>query len=324
MERTRIAARHWEHLTPIALGDVPELDDFELERRDSTPDLWTERELGAAETSFSKYVQARTAGDDSVVALPIFVMRAFRHRCIITREESRFTSAEDLRGKRIGLTGWGDSGNTWTRAILREAGVGIADAEWRVGALTADHPVIDRIGSVKVPENVAATENDEPMMEMLERGALDAVMTPFMPPGFYGASSRFRTLFPDPQEVEAKYYARTGYVPGIHLLAVQARIAENKDQLQALMNGFAAAKEISSARRTKLLDITPWQNEAVAATHRVFNQDWMPYGWSSNDTMIGAFLNELVEQGVIASRPNMNDLFPYQLEISGSLEKADS
>ncbi|GAA1346084.1 hypothetical protein [Arthrobacter roseus] len=324
MDTIRMAARHWDHLNPIALRDVTGSEPYTLDRRDLTPDLWTETDLDVAETSFSRYVQARAAGDDRVIALPLFVMRGFRHRCIITRADSPLDSAEALCSKRIGLTGWGDSGNTWTRAVLREAGVGITEAEWRVGALTADHPVMDRIGSISVPANVAATENDEPMMDMLERGALDAVMTPFMPPAFYEIGSPFRPLFRDSQQAEAEYFARVGFVPGIHLIGVRAELAENPGQLQELMDLFSASKEISAARRNKLLDITPWHNEVLAATTRIFGQDWMPYGWSANALMIDAFQTELVEQGIVTSRLEASDLFPYQLEPSQPLEKVSA
>lgn len=324
METIRMAARHWDHLNPIALGDVAGAERYTLDRRDLTPDLWTEADVDVAETSFSRYIQARAAGDERVIALPIFVMRGFRHRCIITRADSPLDTAESLRGKRIGLTGWGDSGNTWTRAVLREAGVGVADTEWRVGALTADHPVMDRIGSIAVPDNVAATENDEPMMKMLERGALDAVMTPFMPPGFYESGSPFRTLFRNSQQAEAAYFTRVGFIPGIHLIGVRAELAENRRQLQELMDLFTTAKNISAARRSKLLDVTPWHNEALAATTQAIGQDWIPYGWSANKVMIDAFQTELVEQSIIGSCMEASELFPLQLEPSHQLEKVSS
>lgn len=322
MNTIRMATRHWDHVSPIAMGDVEEATRYALERREITPDLWTEEGLDVAETSFSKYVQARAAGDDRVVALPIFVMRGFRHRCIITRKDSALNSAEALRGKRIGLTGWGDSGNTWTRAVLREASIGVEDAEWRVGALTANHPVTDRIGSITVPDNVAATENDEPMTMMLERGALDAVMTPFMPPGFYESDSPFRTLFRDSQKAEAEYFDRVGFVPGIHLIGVRAELAADHGIMQELMDLFDAAKKISGERRNKLLDVTPWHNEVLAATTRVMGKDWMPYGWSANEKMIDAFQTELIEQGIVTSRLEEDSLFPLHLEPTHRLEKA--
>lgn len=312
LSRIKLSTRHWDHVLPLALGDMESAASYDFERRDITPDLWQERGLDAGETSFSKYVRARAEGDTSLTALPVFLMTGFRHRCIIVRKESALESAADLAGKRIGLTGWADSGNTWTRAILRDSGVEIADAEWRVGALTADHPVTDRIGNVAVPANVSPTENDEPMMDMLNRGALDAVMTPFMPPGFYEAGSAFRTLYRDCRSAEAEYFGRLGYVPGIHVLAVQtAKLEKNPGLAQQLVDDFQAAKALSSTRRNKLQDVTPWQNEAIAETIQTFGTDWMPYGWTVNLPMINGFIDELRAQNLLTEQVTAADLFPF-------------
>jgi 4,5-dihydroxyphthalate decarboxylase len=317
MSELKVGTRHWDHVLPLALGDVGSGSDYDYRRLDTTPDLWQERGLDMGETSFSKYVRARAAGDTSVTALPVFLMRGFRHRCIITTESSELESAGELKGARIGLTGWADSGNTWTRAILREAGVGIADAEWQVGALTADHPVMDRIGNIAVPENVAPTEHDEPMVEMLERGALDAVMTPFMPPGFYEPGSKLRPLYRDSRQAETDYFSRVGFVPGIHLLAVQTGVLEDRPELaQQLVNDFQAAKLLSASRRSKLQDVTPWQNEAIAGTVRTFGADWMPYGWASNQLMIRTFVRELVAQNLLTAEIPDEELFPFPVEAS--------
>jgi 4,5-dihydroxyphthalate decarboxylase len=320
MAGIHLAARNWDHILPIALGDLPGTQPATLERREITPDLWTEPGLDGGETSFSRYIRARAAGDYSVTALPVFIMRGFRHRCIITRQDSPLETASDLRNLRIGLTGWADTGNTWTRAILRADGVGIHDAEWRVGRLTGAHPVQDRIGPIDVPSNVKPCANEEPMVDMLQRGALDAVMTPFMPPGFSAAGSPLRTLYRNNRETEAQYYERTGYVPGIHLLAVQSRVLEEQPEAaQLLVDLFEDSRVLSDQRRAKLLDITPWQNEAYTETQRTFGSDWMASGWTRNFAMISDLQTEMVAQGLIQEPVPSDILFPHQLEPASVL-----
>lgn len=315
MTSIHLAARHWDHILPLALGDLPNATGVSLERREITPDLWSERDLDGGETSFSRYIRARAAGDYSVTALPVFIMRGFRHRCIITLKDSPLENASDLAGMRIGLTGWADTGNTWTRAILRAEGVGVLATQWRVGRLTASHPVQDRIGSIMVPPTVRPCDDDEPMVDMLLRGALDAVMTPFMPPGFSAIDSPFRTLYRNSREIEAQYYANTGYVPGIHLLAVQSRVLDAQPATaQRLLDLFEESRILSDQRRAKLLDITPWQNEAYNETQRVFGSDWMASGWEANATMISDLQDEMVAQGLIDAIVPPEDLFPYQVE----------
>lgn len=309
-----IGVRHWEHIVPLALGEIGR-DALNVRLLDSTPNLWSTADLDAGETSFSQYVRARAMGDDRITALPLFLMRGFRHRCILVRRDSSTRDAADLDGARIGLTGWADSGNTWTRAILREAGIGVPDASWQVGPLTAKHPVFDRIGGVTVGGNVRPTLNDAPLIDLLAEGDLDAVMTPFMPPGFYHRDSLFRPLYPDIRSVEIAYFERHAFVPGMHVLAVRTDVLNRDPEgAQRLVNLFEIAKRLSRARRDKLMDVTPWHNEDIALATRVIGGDWMPYGFEGDRAMVRAFQDELVAQGLLTSRVPERDLFPYAIE----------
>ena len=121
---TQATALDWDHLVPLLSGQV-QVPGYhvEIEARNVTPDVVAEPGLDGGETSFSRYVQARAAGDDQLVALPAFVMRGFRHRCVLVRAPSTLRSFEQLAGARIGLTGWPDSGNTWTRASCGAGGL---------------------------------------------------------------------------------------------------------------------------------------------------------------------------------------------------------
>lgn len=311
----RIGARHWDHLIPLALGDVPATENIRVERSEATPDLWHDDHLDASETSLSKYVRARAAGDSRVVALPVFLMRAFRHRCIIVRKDSHLTHPSQLRGGVIGLTGWPDSGNTWTRAILREEGVGVDDAVWRVGRLTATHPIEDRIGIPSPPASVRAMPGERPLVDSLLDGTLDAVMTPFMPPGFHHTESKLRPLFEDTRTAERDYFGRHGYIPGIHVLGVRQSVLDARPELaQQLVDTFDIARRLSFARRQKLMDVTPWQNEEIAETIRFFGDDWLTYGWRHDAQMVAAFQDELRAQGLLDAPLDAEDLFPHQIE----------
>lgn len=313
----RIGVRHWDHLIPLALGDVPDTADLRIVRSEVTPDLWHDASLAAAETSLSRYVRARAAGDDTVVALPVFLMRAFRHRCIIVRRDSDLVTPAQLRGRVVGLTGWPDSGNTWTRAILRADGVGIDDVEWRVGRLTREHPVQDRIGRAPTPTTVRPMVDEAPLADELLTKKLDAVMTPFMPPGFDDADSPYRTLIPDTRAAERDYFRYHGFIPGIHLLAVRREhLDRDPDAGQRLVDAFEAAKRLSLARRRKLLDVTPWQNEEMAQTIATFGDDWLRYGWRHDRHMVAAFQAELVAQQLLAEPVAESTLFPYPFEPS--------
>ena len=168
----RLGLRDWDHLVPLASGgvEVPGCT-VRIESREVTPDVLAEPGLDGGETSFSRYVQAVAAGDDRLVGLPAFVMRGFRHRCVLVRTDSPLRSLGELAGTRIGLTGWPDSGNTWTRALIRAAGVDLTGVEWRVGPLEAGEIGKGRLGARPLPPNVSAMAAGESLVGELAGAA---------------------------------------------------------------------------------------------------------------------------------------------------------
>lgn len=316
MSPLRIATRGWAHLLPLALGSVPEAEGLvDLELRDSTPNLWAEPDLDGGESSFSSYVRGRSNGDTSVTALPFFVMRGFRHRCFIVAKQSRLHTPSQLRGAIVGLTGWPDSGNTWTRAILRDHGVELDEVTWRVGRLTASHPEQDRIGGSDLPPNADVAPRDQPLLDGLLDGSLDAVITPFMPESFLDPDSPFRVLFEDTQAAEAAYFSERGYIPGLHVLAVRTNLLTQRPALAAeLMAAFTESQRRSHRERSKLQDVTPWTNEALRMSVATIGHDFNPVGLEPNRQMIDDFQRELCEQHLLRSPVPLHDLFPYSTE----------
>ncbi|MEV0615879.1 hypothetical protein AB0I81_21375 [Nonomuraea sp. NPDC050404] len=301
--------RDWDHLVPVVTGVVrPEGFELEIDSRAVTPDVLSEPHIDGGETSFSRYVLGRAAGDDRLVGLPVFVMRGFRHRCVLVRRDSGLTSLEELKGARIGLTGWPDSGNTWTRALLRNAGVDIKGIEWTVGPLVAGETGKDRVGPVPFPDNVGLTEDG--LAEGLADGRYDAIMTPFMPEEFFTPAGRFRHLLPDHRAAELAYYQQTGFVPGIHLITLKRETVERHPELPgAVRDLFDRAKRHWLARRRLLADTTPWLLADLTETARTFGQDWMPYGTAQNAPMVAAFCEELHAQGISNRRIEAEEVF---------------
>ncbi len=178
MRTVRIALRDWDWLTPLRLGQVGlDLPGHELvvDAVDTLVDPWQGSEHDAYEVSLSRYHRAVVGGDDRVVAIPHVLMQSFRHRCIIVAASSGVTTTADLRGARIGVTGWIDSGNTWTRDILSHEGIEIDDATWIAGRLTASHPETDRLDGFGRHGRVEAAPAGAVMADVLVAGDLDAV-----------------------------------------------------------------------------------------------------------------------------------------------------
>ncbi|HWQ09549.1 MAG TPA: hypothetical protein VN436_10590, partial [Holophaga sp.] len=264
------------------------------------------------EMSFSRYAIARERGEASMVGVPHFLMRAFRHRCIITREDSPLTSLDQLAGKRIGLTGWQDSGNTWTRALLRRAAVGIEDARWFVGRLTEDHPVEeDRLGTFAREGRISAMPEDRPLVGLLEQGSLDAVFTAFMPRGFFQPGLGLRQLLPGFRAEEIAYFKQVGYVPGIHVLGLKPELARRHPWLaQALSGLLDESARVWQEKREKYADTTPWLIDELRQTAQDLPATWNRNGYEANEPMIDSFAEELHAQGLTARRLSAAELFP--------------
>ncbi|MEE1801777.1 hypothetical protein PUR57_24310 [Streptomyces sp. JV176] len=307
-----LGLRDWDHLVPLASGLV-DVAGFtvRVDSRDVTPDVLAEPGLDGGETSFSRYVQARAAGDDRLVGLPAFIMRGFRHRCVLVRADSPVRTLAQLAGARIGLTGWPDSGNTWTRALLRGAGVDLTGVEWRVGPLTAGESGKDRLGGGPLPSNVSVLAEGDSLEEELAAGRLDAVLTPFMPAELFTSASRFRHLLDDHPAAERAYWETTGFVPGIHLVTLKKETVEAHPTLPAaLLAALERSKLRWVARRRLLTDTTPWLLRELTESARVFGDDWMPYGTDPNAEMTRAFCEELYAQGIWPEPIDPRVVFP--------------
>lgn len=309
----RLAMRDWDWLTPLLLGDIrPDGFTLRIERVAALiGDLATDPAFDGAEMSFSRYAQRVLRGEAPVVALPHFVMRGFRHRCIVAAKSSGITTIEGLAGRTIGLAGWQDSGNTWTRAILRRKGVGVEDAQWRISRLGASHPITDRIEGFGRPGRIETVPGDRPLLEMLERGELDAVFMPFMPPGFFAPESRLRPLLPDYRSEEVQYFREVGYVPGIHLLGLKpALVKEHPTLPAALGEALDESARLWLAKRERYADTTPWIIDELARTARDLPAGWDRNGLAANAAMIEAFASELLAQGITPRLLSLRELFP--------------
>ncbi len=312
--KIRLAVRDWDYFTPLALGDISsERLDIALDRVHALTDLEDDPHHDAAEISFSRYVSSRERGETEIIGLPNFIMRGFRQRCIITTKRSPLTRIKHLAGKRIGVTGWRDSGNTWTRAVLSRVGVGIEDAYWFAGRLTASHPILDRLDGFGRPGCIEAVPGERPMMELLETGELDAVFTPFMPDGFFSPNSRFRPLLSDFRAEERAYFNAVGYVPGMHVLGFKAAFAnEYPWALKELSDLLDLSQRIWLEKRRKYAETTPWiMDELIRSAHDL-PSTWNDSGLTANERMIADFARELHAQGIAQRMLSPAEIFPYE------------
>ncbi|MBO0768371.1 MAG: ABC transporter substrate-binding protein [Solirubrobacterales bacterium] len=316
-----MAISHYDHVEPVLSGEVPiagtspvffELPIPEMFRRFINFQEWELSEMSSAQ-----YVSRRAAGDDRVIALPVFTSRMFRHSCIIVRRD-RIRGPEDLRGARIGTPEWTLSACVWARGMLSDMyGITPADMTWFQGGL--ERP--GRGEAVKPPalgDEVSLTAvSDSTLEQMIYAGEIDAIMAPQYPPGLRQAQQSTEglvgRLFDDPLSAEAAYLEQTGVFPVMHLMGMRRSFYEEHPWVASnVYRAFEAAKQRYYAR---LIDPQasrvplPLLGEYLAELRERFGSDPWPYGLEPNRHVFETLIRYEREQGLIANDISVDALF---------------
>ncbi|GGK60405.1 hypothetical protein GCM10011509_05940 [Ornithinimicrobium pekingense] len=313
MKTVTLAMRDWGWLTPLVLGEIDpgplraQGVQLAIERVQTLPGPGERDRFDVAETSLSRHVIDTVSGSVDAVGVPYFAMQAFRSRCVLVREDTPAQSAADLDNGRLGLTGWHDSGNIWTRDALRHDGLDTTGVRWFAGPLSAGGPIYDRLGPGRARDDVSDTGGST-LVELLLAGVLDGVLTPFMPPAVYGTDAPLRPLYPASTEPELRYYAARGYVPGIHLLTADPALPGGVTA--AVVQVLDASRQEWLRRRARMLDDPALgADTAYQLQARHLRPGWDSPGIQVHRRMIEDFLDLQVADGIIPTAPSLHDLF---------------
>lgn len=315
MESLRVALRDWAWLTPLISGEIG-LDelrdlgfDLEVDRVQTLPGLDDGNRYAVSESSLSRFAMEAAAGTGRRVGVPWFPMQAFRSRCVLVARDSTATTAADLSGARVGLTGWHDSGNVWTRDALAHDGAELDGIEWFAGALLPGAVEYDRLGPGRDRGDVHQLDGCT-LVEALEDGELDAILTPFMPPALYGPDATVRHLYPAAAETELRYFDDRGFVPGIHLLTAAEGCP--LPVVDAVVGILDASRKEWERRRRRMLD------EPLLGADQAFVQqaerlaDWEAP--SRQRAMVEHFLMLQRDDGIVDTVLTPEALFPGREE----------
>jgi len=297
--RLKLVTQNYDHLAPLASGDVAP-DDFDLVLERDTEGA-INRAMGDPDTllgeySFSRHLIRLSEGDRSIVGLPAFVNRAFRHRCLFVRRDSTLTDVTELEGRHIGTDEWPATGNTWTRAALRERGVRIDAIRWSVG--TVDGSPTRPQG--ELPPHVSPIAPGQTLLQMLLDGEIDVLMRSTPPPIFLQPESPLRRLFPDFRRAEQEYFRRTGVYPVQHMIGIRRDLFERAPWVAlGLFDVLERSKALWHTSRRRMNDTTPWLIDDIEASTALMGSDWHPYGVAANHAAIQTLCDELYAQGLI-------------------------
>jgi 4,5-dihydroxyphthalate decarboxylase len=278
------------------------------------------QEFNAAELSMGSYLMAREKGSPKLIAIPIFPSRAFRHSCIYINTDSGIKEPKDLAGKRVGVPEYQVTMAIWARGILdHEYGVKPEQMKWFTGG--EEH--VGREDKIKhdLPKSIdiRPIASDQTLSSMLERGEIDAIVSPHIPSPFVRRSPKVRRLIPNFPQVEKDYYRRTKIFPIMHTVALREDFYEKNPWVaQSLCKAFAESKRIcqeSMYEFSALKYMLAWSIAEMEDERELFGDELWPYGLEANRHVLETLVQYAHEQGLIKNRPDLKSLFaPNTLE----------
>lgn len=280
------------------------------------------QEFDVCEISFSSYIRTIADGTAPYIGIPAFVSRVFRHSGIYIRADSGIEKPEDLRGKRIGLPEYQITAVVWMRGILQhEYGVHPNEIQWRQGgqeqAGRKERTPLKPIPGI----DLQTIPEDRTLVEMLEKGELDALFTARAPSSFLSGKPHIKRLFSDVRAVEQQYYKKTKIFPIMHLVGLRRSLAEKYPWLPAsLFKAFIQAKAIATTDLhdvNALLVTLPWLVAEAIDTEQLMGKDFWRYGVKQSLHEIEALTQYSFEQGLSSRKVGVDELFaPSTYEMS--------
>ncbi|HEX7936544.1 MAG TPA: PhnD/SsuA/transferrin family substrate-binding protein [Paraburkholderia sp.] len=311
----KLAIAEHPHTAAIRDGSIP-IEGVDAEFITVHPQIGAFRrmvrdvEFDVCELAPTTYIIARAYGAP-FVALPIFVVRRFHHSGLLVRPDADIRTPKDLEGKKVGVRAYSVTTGAWTRQVLMdEFGLDSSKVTWVVD--DEEH-----VTQLKLPPNVIHAPAGSSLAEMMEKGELVA--------GFHGNAGIGRTgdptggwkeveadypdLFPNAEELEAEYYARTGVYPMHGTIVVKDSVlAEHPWVAKSIYDAFDKAKKDWLAK----LDagqLTDKKNKKYLELRKIVGHDPLPYGIEENRKTIEALEATAFKQGLTPRRMSMSELF---------------
>jgi 4,5-dihydroxyphthalate decarboxylase len=272
-------------------------------------------EFDICEMAPTTYMIARALGAP-YIALPIFLMRRFHHGGFVVRPDAGIKVPKDLEGKKVGVRAYSVTTGVWTRGIfVNEYGLDSAKVTWVVD--DEEH-----VTTLKLPPNVVHAPEGKSLQSMMKAGEIQAGFTGPAGVGRAGppvsgwdkagaaaaAADTYPELIADVEKVEGDWFRHSGIYPIHGLIVVKDEHIKRYPWLaRSLMNAFVAAK------KPYLEQLKQGQGDSPEdKRYRNFlslMSDPLPYGIAANRPSIEALVTYSLQQKLIPSRPQLDQVF---------------
>jgi 4,5-dihydroxyphthalate decarboxylase len=267
-------------------------------------------EFDVCELAPTTYIIARAYGAP-FIALPLFVVRRFHHSGLLVRPDAGIKTPKDLEGKQVGVRAYSVTTGVWTRQVLiDEFGVDNDKITWVVD--DEEH-----VQALKLPSNVIHCPEGSSLAEMIAKNEIQAGFDAAAGIGRTGAptggwqevEANYPDLFPNAEELEAEYFARTGIYPMHGTIVIKEDVLKaNPWVARSIYDAFVTAKEEWLAK-LDAGEATDAVSKRYDGLRKIVGHDPMPYGIEANRATIEALEQTAFKQGLTPRRMSMEELF---------------
>jgi 4,5-dihydroxyphthalate decarboxylase len=253
-------------------------------------------EFDICEMAFATYLCAKALGKP-ITAVPVFLTRNFQHRSIVCNTNSGIEKPKDMEGRTVAVNrGYTVTTGLWARGILQsEYDVDLKSITW---VPTDD----EHVSEYKAPVNVDYSHRGQQIGDLLNSGIGAAVGD------IRVDSPNVRPLIADAQNAGFAYFRKTGVYPINHTLVVKDSVLKANPELGLrIFNAFQSAKALYTAHLDARENLSPADETAVAVKQVV--GDVFPFGVSANRKALETIVNYGVDQGIIPTKLEMEQLF---------------
>jgi hypothetical protein len=321
--KLRLACWDYDRTRPLMDGRVkPEGIDLAVEGANQVGEIMerviTTRDLDVAELGFTYYLRSLELLGGPFVAIPIFPNRIFRHSSIFVNRTRGIVKPADLAGRNVGeLHRYGHDAGIWAKGALSdEHGVRADSMTHYVGSMDRPGTKPDWAPFTPQPNlRIHPLGPGQTLDAMLASGEIDALFSAWLPPSFRKPPGDVVRLFPDYEQVERAYFARTGVFPLMHVVVIKRAVYEADRWIaRALMTAFQQAKDMA-VRHYRMAEqffgapfMVPWLPAHLEENRALMGEDLWPYGILRNRTTLDTYLRYHHEQG-LSRRYTVEEIF---------------
>lgn len=256
--------------------------------------------FNAGEFSLANYLALKSRGEP-LMAIPVFPNRKFRHSYIFVPDDSPVEEPAQLKSRRVGIPSWLNTAGLWVRGILSDDyGVDFRDIRW----IARRKPPLDL--ALPPGTRLETMSAEGSLTSCLLKGDLDAIIVPDYP-----EERGIRRLFADSKTVEQSYYRRTQIFPTSHAITFHRSFLDRyPPAAQELFSAFCQAKRLALHDDA---DATysnfAWNRQSWEEQLAILGADPWRYGLRGNETVLQTLIRYAAEQGILANRATLEDLF---------------